>query len=218
MLLCEGLALLALDPGSGRHALGVRAELNACLAGLLVAELVVDGFAAAGGDERDVVPSGGVPDGTALAAALDVVDRKGPRIKAILSAMDRGLTQHLGTGTWDTAIAGLVAAGVVGAAEGGLRPKHEILDPGPGAVLLERLQAAARGQGDGDIRTALLLSMTGPARLLEVVAPQGGRPRREARDRIDHALDGTPVAPIGTIVRKLIAENQAAGAVPGVVG
>jgi hypothetical protein len=43
MLLAEALALVAIDPGSGRHAIGNRASLNACLAGLLVAELVLDG-------------------------------------------------------------------------------------------------------------------------------------------------------------------------------
>ena len=39
LLLAEQLALVALDAESGRHALGTRTHLNACLAGLLVAEL-----------------------------------------------------------------------------------------------------------------------------------------------------------------------------------
>ena len=42
MLLAEELALIALDPESGRHAFGTRDNLNACLAGLLVAELHLD--------------------------------------------------------------------------------------------------------------------------------------------------------------------------------
>ena len=42
MLLAEELALIAIDPESGRHALGTRDNLNACLAGLLVVELYLD--------------------------------------------------------------------------------------------------------------------------------------------------------------------------------
>src|SRR2546423_2283876 len=188
MLLSEQLALIAIDPGSGRHGLGIRAELNACLAGLMVAELLVDGFAGAGagGGDRDVLLTGAAPQSPTLAAAARVVADKGPRIKAVLSAMDRGLQRQLGTGTWDTAVAGLMAAGLVGPAERAIRPKHEIVDPAPGEALVTRLQAAARGEADGDLRTALLLSMTGPAQLLELVAPDRGG-RREARQRIDHA-------------------------------
>jgi len=48
MLLFEELALLAIDPDTGRHGLGTRDQLNACLAGLLVAELVLDGTVAPG--------------------------------------------------------------------------------------------------------------------------------------------------------------------------
>ena len=38
---------------------------------------------------------------------------KGPKMKAILSGMDRGLDHELGTGTWDTLVAGLEEAGVL---------------------------------------------------------------------------------------------------------
>ena len=51
--------------------------------------------------------------------------------------------------------------------------------------------------------------MTGPAHLLEVVAPER-RDRRHARDRIDHALDHTDLEPFGEVVRRLIAEATAA--------
>jgi hypothetical protein len=43
VLPAEELALAAIHPESGRHALGVRSQPNACLAGLLVAELLLDG-------------------------------------------------------------------------------------------------------------------------------------------------------------------------------
>ena len=211
MHLSEELALVAIDPRSGRHALGTRSDLNACLAGLMVAELVVGGFAAAGSDERDVVLAGGAPESPALAAAAVVVADRGPRIKAVLSGMDRGLEKQLGTGTWDTAVAGLVAASVIGPAEGKIRPSHEILDPTIGEEAVARLQAAARGEGGDDVRTALLLSMTGPANLLEIVAPERSD-RREARRRIDHALDGTDLGPIGKLVRKVISEAEAVAA------
>ena len=52
---------------------------------------------------------------------------------------------------------------------------------------------------------------TGSARLLEVVAPERGA-RRHARDRIDHALDSTDLEPVGDLVRRLIAEAEAAAA------
>ena len=217
MLLSEELALLAIDPRSGRHSLGTRSELNACLAGLLVADLVVGRFATTGSDERDVVLEGPAPESAALAAAAGVVADKGPRIKAILSGMDRGLEQRIGTGTWDTAVAGLVAAGILGPAEGRVRPKHAILDPAAGEAAVARLQAAARGEGDAGLRTALLLSMTGPAHLLEVVAPERSG-RREARRRIDHALDGTDLGSIGKLVRKVISEAEAAAAGAGTAG
>jgi hypothetical protein len=211
MLLSEELALVAIDPGSGRHSLGTRSHINACLAGLMVAELVVDGFATAGSDGRDLVLSGAAPESSSLAAAAGVVADKGPRIKAVLSGMDRGLEKELGTGTWDTAVAGLVAAGVIGPAEGMVRPRHQILDPAVGEAAVGRLQAAARGEGGDDVRTALLLSMTGPANLLEIVAPQRGD-RRAARRRIDQALDGTDLGPIGKLVRKVISEAEAVAA------
>jgi hypothetical protein len=220
MLLSEELALVAIDPRSGRHALGTRSQLNACLAGLLVADLLVGRLATTGSDERDVVleSTGGAraagPESPALAAAAGVVADKGPRIKAILSGMDRGLEQRIGTGTWDTAITGLVAAGILGPAEGTVRPRHAILDPAAGEAAVARLQAAARGEGDADVRTALLLSMTGPANLLEVVAPERSG-RREARRRIDHALDGTDLGPIGKLVRKVISEAEAVAAGAG---
>ena len=171
MLLAEELALVAVDPETGRHRLGVRSDLNACLAGLLVAELLLDGVVAPGPKAKTVVPTDtSLPDNPALRAAADVVSTHGPKMKAILSHMDRGLTGQLGTGTWDTAVAGLERAGILGASGGGLRPRHDLLAPDVRQTLLERLQAAAAGDGPLEPRTALVLSLTGPAQLLEDVA------------------------------------------------
>jgi hypothetical protein len=193
MLLAEELALVARRPDKGRPALGVRSYLNACLAALSVAELVLDGVARPGPSGEAMTVTDVVPSSSILAAAARVLTEKGPRIKAILSGMDRGLRRQLGAGTWDTLAAGLP-----------LDARDAIVD---------RLRAATRGDDEIEPRTALVLSMIGPAYLLGVVAPGRGPARRHARDRIDHALDGTSLEVIGRTVRALIAEaNAAAGA------
>jgi Golgi phosphoprotein 3 GPP34 len=84
--------------------------------------------------------------------------------------------------------------------------------PAAQTAVIDRLQAAAADGQPLDPRTAGLLCMTGPARLLEVVAPERGRARRHARDRIDGALDRADLKAIGKVVRRLIAEAEAAAA------
>jgi hypothetical protein len=193
MLLAEQLALVALDPDSGRAAMGTRDNLNACLAGLLVAELHLE--------DRPASPL--------LDAAGEVFDQAGPKMKAVLSAMSRGLDRRLGLGTWDAVIAGLVDAGAVAPTSGGLRPRNEVLDRSGREAIVERLRAATAGDDRLDVHTALLLSMTGPAQLLELVAPERSD-RHHARQRIDHALDGTFSQPIADSVRAVIADAAAA--------
>ena len=75
----------------------VRDKLNACLAGLLVAELHLD--------DR--------PESGLLVAAGEVIAEAGPKTKAALSAMSRGLHRRTGMGTWDAVVAGLIGAGIV---------------------------------------------------------------------------------------------------------
>src|SRR6187431_202937 len=111
MLLAEELALIAIDPDSGRHAIGTRDKLNACLAGLLVVEAQFD--------ER--------PDVPIIDAAREVLDDAGPKLKSVLSAMNRGLVRRLGSGTWDAVVRGLVAAEIVAPADGTVRPRHRVL-------------------------------------------------------------------------------------------
>lgn len=206
MLLAEELTLLAIDPATGRHAMGERSILNACLAGLLVAELVIDGHVVPGRRRATfdrAAPRPLAPP--ALAAAAEIVEEKGPKVRSVLSHMSRGLEQRIGTGTWDTTVAGLVAVGAVSTPQGSLRPSVEVLDPAARHRIVERLRSAATGDGPIDDRTAVLLNATGPARLLEVVAPDR-KGRRHVRRRIDSYLDGTPLGEIGASVRKLIAE------------
>src|SRR5687767_13587112 len=109
MLLAEELALVALKPESGRHQIGTGEALNACLAGLLVAELLLDGSAGLGDrDDRIVaVPGSEIARSPALAAALEVVAEKGPKMRAVLSHMSRGLKQRLGMTTYDAVFSGL---------------------------------------------------------------------------------------------------------------
>jgi hypothetical protein len=195
MLMAEELALVAMNPLKRRPELGTRQQLNACLAGLLLGDLVMKGAAALHSTDRIVLllPVASPASGT-LAGAAQVVVEKGPKIKAILSGMDRGLHRHLGRGTWDAVVAGL-SEGVAGQREA-----------------IERLRAAAASDDPVDRRTALVLSMTGPAHLLELLAPRHGAARRHARDRIDHVTDGSPYEAISRAVRKIIAQDQAAPA------
>jgi Golgi phosphoprotein 3 (GPP34) len=195
MLLAEELALIAIDPDSGRHALGTRDNLNACLAGLLVVELHLD--------DR--------PESALLRAAGEVLAEAGPKTKAVLSAMSRGLDRRLGMGTWDAVVAGLVEAGVVAPTSGGLRPRNEVINRAARDAVVQRLRSAAAGDEPLDARTAALLSMTGPAQLLELVAPDRSA-RKHARRRIDHALDASSLQPIAESVRKVLADAAAAAA------
>ena len=196
MLLAEELALIAIDPRSGRHAIATRDHLNACLAGLLLAE----------------VQLGDGPPSALLDATADVAAAAGPKPKRVLSAMSRGLASRLGTGTWDSVMAGLVDAGVVAPSTGGLRPGNPVVDCAARDAIVERLRAAAGGAAPLDVRTAALLSMTGPAQLLELVAPQRST-RKHARRRIDHALDETSMQGVADSVRTVLADAAAVAAV-----
>jgi hypothetical protein len=212
MNLAEELALVAIDPSSGRHAVGVRSELNACLAGLLVAELMLDGVVEIGAKEDRLVVTGRAePKTKILAAATAVVIDRGPRIKAILSHMDRGLSHLLGLGTWDAIMSGLADEGVLAASRRGVRSRNDVLQPFVRDATVAALRVAADGESVLQPRTAALLSMAGPAHLLEVVAPNRST-RRHARDRIDTALDGTPLESIGKMVRRLISDANSAAA------
>lgn len=209
MLLAEELALVAISPATGRHALGHREHLNACLAGLLVGQLMLEGTAASGDRERRVVLAGGpVPASPLLAGAAQVVAEKGPKIASVLSHMSWGIESRLGRGTWDAVTAGLVPAGAIGPSSGRLRPRHQLLDTAGRSAVVTKLQAAAEGDHPLAAPTALL-NMTGPAQLLEVVAPSGSA-HCHARRRIDHALDGTPYEDLGKVVREVLADVAAA--------
>lgn len=212
VLLAEELTLIAVDPDSGRHSWGTRDQLNACLAGLLVAEAVLEGAAVAGPKQATVVASSSSPvTSPVLAAAVEVIAERGPKVKAILSAMSRGLDARLGEGTWDALVSALESAGVLQPREGVI-PRSNVVDVAARDAVVERLRIAAASNEPLEPRTALVLSMTGPANLLEVVAPERGAARKHARRRIDHALEASQLQPIGEAVRRLLAEAAAAAA------
>ncbi|MDZ4827256.1 MAG: hypothetical protein SGJ13_12460 [Actinomycetota bacterium] len=182
----QELALLAMKPGQDKHRLGTRAELNACLAGLLVAHAVLDGRAKL--TAKGVVPGAADPPN----AVDDIIKEKGPKLKAVLSHMSRGLQHETGKGTWDYVTTDLDAKDI--------RTR---------VVLVDRYRAAAAGTHDLDPEIALVLACTGPAHLLEIVAPDR-KTRGHARDRIDHALDGTNLEPVIKTITQLIADNETA--------
>ncbi|HEY4938606.1 MAG TPA: GPP34 family phosphoprotein [Actinomycetota bacterium] len=192
MLMAEELALVAMNLPRKGPGLGMGRQLNACLAGLLLGDLVLEGVAALHPKDTIVLVPGASLDAGTLAGAASVVAGKGPKIKTVLSDMDRGLRKYAGQGTWDAVMARL-PEGATGRDE-----------------VIERLRAAAASDDQIDPRTALILSMTGPAQLLELIAPRHGADRRHARNRIDHATDGSPYESISRAVRKLIAQDQAA--------
>jgi hypothetical protein len=177
---------------------------------LLIGELVLDGAATAGDAKRTIVLTEASTTGL-LAAVAEIVSEKGPKIKAVLSHMSRGLDQRTGSGTWDSVIAGLARSGVLVVDEGGWRTRYDLADVEVRAAIVDRLRSAAAGDEPLDPRTAMVLSMTGPAQLLEVVAPER-RNRKHARRRIDHALDGSQLEPIGEVARQLLAEAAATAA------
>jgi hypothetical protein len=200
VLLAEELALVALDPDSGRYKLGTRDQLNACLAGLLVAELQLE--------DR--------PGSSLLEAACEVSAEAGPKLKAVLSAMDRGLRRRLGAGTWDAVVGGLVAVGAVAPSEGGVRPRCRVVDGAARDAIVARLRIAAAGDEPLAVRTGVLLAMSGPAQLLELVAPDRAG-RKHARQRIDHAIDADQLQPVAEAVREVLADAAAAAAAAGSV-
>jgi hypothetical protein len=122
--------------------------------------------------------------------------------------MDRGLGKRLETGTWDSVVDALVDRGFVVVEPSGSH--HRLTVPGEDLrfELVERLRAAAAGDDPLDARTALLLSMTGPGHLLEVVAPERAG-RQHARRRIDHALDEVELRAVSDTVRAILAEAAA---------
>ncbi|WP_261564889.1 GOLPH3/VPS74 family protein [Frankia gtarii] len=206
MLLAEDLLLLALDPDAGTPVNSSREPLGVALCGALVAELGLAGLVEE--DGRRLAPVGARPDHPLLAdvhAALGTV--RGRRAADQLRRLDSAIG-----GVWARVVDGLVDAGVVGRRRDRVLivriTHHPVLRTEVRDEMVRRMQAAATGDGPLDARTATVLALSGPSRLLEVVAPARAD-RRQAKTRIADATEQTPVAPI---VRKVIQEAQQAAA------
>ncbi len=206
MLLAEDLLLLALDPDRGTPVNSSRQPLGVALCGALVAELGLAGLVTE--DGRRLAPIGARPAHPLLAdvhAALGTV--RGRRAADQLRRLDGAVG-----GVWSRVVDGLVDTGVLGRRRDRVLvvriTHHPVLRGEVRDEVVKRVQAAAVGDGPLDPRTGTVLALSGPSRLLEVVAPQRAD-RRHAKARIAAATEQTPVAPI---VRKVIQEAQQAAA------
>jgi hypothetical protein len=187
MLLAETFVLLALEP-DGRVARGASNQPAVAIGvtGALVTELALDGHL----DLTDgrIQPGKTRPEHPLLAQALDNLEpHTGKKLTSRL-----GSIKHAG---WSEVVDGMVAAGVLGRKKSPLRAtRHPVADPVAHTALLQRVRAAATGDGPLEPETAMLLALAGPCQLLEVVAPERAD-RAQAKRRIDDAAGQVPAAP-----------------------
>jgi len=214
ILLAEALALVAMDPASGRGPRATASQLSPYLAGLLLGELMIEGVVVPGKQPATVQVVGRpVQEGSTLAAAAKVIANHGPRIKSALSHMDRGLREEIGLGTWGVSALGLVEAGVLTPLNGGRGFRYKLLTASVRDAVIDRLRTAVTQRDTIDPRTALLLSMAGAAGLVATIVPER-RQRSQARRRIEHVLDGSQLKPVERVARRLAAEASDAATSP----
>ena len=210
MLIAEELILVALDPVKGTVPLGAKTYLNAGLAGALLAELAIAGNL--GIKDGRIVPAGDPPTDPFLADVLAAIGSETTADRA-KSAVKK-LVRQVG-GVWHRLVERMVAAGTLGEDKHGrlIPTRHPVLDrPGQDSVwaVCERPPPATVRSRP---RSAVLLALAGPCRLLERVAPDRSG-RRHAKTRIKEA---TEKAPFGPEVKQVIDELIAAVAVAAVV-
>jgi len=200
VLIAEDLLLAALDPRTGRPVNSSEQPLGPCLSGALVSELALGGAVVLSG--KRFVVTGSLPPGGLLREAYDsLASPRGRRAADQLRRLDKQLGK-----AWNRVVDGLVESGVLGRDPRGWLEvtAHPVRRPDLRAEVVDRLRSAAAGSGPIEPRTAVLLALAGPARLLEVVAD---KPHAHAKARIAEAAEQSPVA---DIVRKVIAEAAAA--------
>jgi hypothetical protein len=204
MLIAEELLLLSLSPEKGTVVNGAREQLKVGLAGALVAELALAGLVEV--RDRTFVVVGDAPAAPLLRDVhRELATGRGRRSKGQLRRLDRALGR-----VWPRIVDGLVASGALDRRQdrvlGFPVTRHPVLDERAYGEVLDRVRRAATSPGEIDPRTAVLLALAGPCRLLEVVAPEHAD-RRYAKLRIAAATSSTPVAPV---VKAVIQEAQAA--------
>jgi hypothetical protein len=210
VLIAEDLLLVALDPVKGTVPLGARTYLNVGLAGALLAELAIAGNL--GIKDGRIVPAGDPPADPFLAEVMAAI-RSQARAEKAKSAIKK-LDKQVG-GVWHRLVERMVAAGTLGEDKHSrLMPtRRPILDRPRQDSVLGGVRASAAGDGPLVPRSAVLLALTGPCRLLERVAPDRCG-RRHAKTRIKAATDQEPFGPE---VKKVIDELIAAVAIAAVV-
>lgn len=202
MLIAEELVLAALDPERGRPVNSAASVLPVCLCGALVAELALADLVRLEGRRFMAV---GEPPPSGLLREIHQLVAAGLARRA--SVQLRRLDRQVGR-AWARLVDGLVDQRVVGRDPRGLFQvtAFPVRRTDLRTEVVERLRVAAAGSGPLEPRTAVLLSLVGPARLLEVVAD---KPRGHAKQRIAEATELTPVT---EVVKKVIAEAAAAAA------
>lgn len=206
MLLAEELLLLGLDPERGTLVNGARQQLLVGLSGALVGELALAGSVELAG--KRFAAAGPAPAHPLLAQVHQLLAEPSPRRAA---GQLRRIDKAVG-GVWPRLVDGLVEQRVLGRRRDRVLlfsvTRHPVLRPDARAEPLERVRLAAAGDNGLEARTAVLLALAGPSRLLEVIAPDRAD-RRHARQRIAMATELTPVGPV---VKQVIAQMQAAAA------
>ena len=138
-------------------------------------------------DDGRIRLTGTRPEHPLLAQALDnVAPFEGKKLKSQL-----GSVKHSG---WGEVVDMMVEGGALGREKQTLHPtQHPILRPEVRQDVLDRVRAAATGDGPLDARTAALLALAGPSQLLQVVAPDRAD-RKVAKRRIAEASEQVPAA------------------------
>ena len=186
VLVAEHFVLLALDPdGSPARGHGNQTAVKIGVTGALIIELMQQGHLAL--DDGRIRQTGTLPNHPLLAQTLDNVGQfEGKKLKTRI-----GRVKHCG---WSEVVDMMIGDGVLGRVKTALHPTdHPVLRPEVRQDLLDRVRAAAIGDGPLDDRTAALLALAGPSRLLEVVAPDRAD-RKKAKRRIAEAADRVPAA------------------------
>ncbi|HEY0166461.1 MAG TPA: GPP34 family phosphoprotein [Jatrophihabitans sp.] len=206
LLLAEELLLLGLDPVKGTVVNGARQQLLVGLAGALIGELALVGAVELSGGR--FVAAGSAPEHPLLAQTHRLLaEPTRRRAPGQLRRIDKAVG-----GLWPRLVDGLIEQAVLGRRPdrvlGFTVTRHPVLEPAARDEPLQRVRLAAAGDNGLEARTAVLLALTGPSRLLDVIAPDRAD-RRHAKQRVKMASELTPVAPV---VKKVIAEMQAAAA------
>ena len=185
---------------------GSEAPLRMCVVGALVAELGIDGRVEWTGSK--FVAVGQRPHGLLGEVHAALAADQARRATRQFPRLDRSL--H---GARGRVVDGLVEAGALGRERRRiwLPTAHPLLTAEARDEPLARVRSAAAGDGPIDARTAVLLALAGPARLLELVAD---KPHAHAKRRIAQAAEFVPAA---DVVRKVIAEAAAAAATSAAV-